>query len=70
MKPLIVMLLGAAAGGALGYSQVLCWNGQCIFLGTWYGGALLGGGLGLMLASSRTIPATTPPDSTRPPDDQ
>ena len=56
---------GALIGAAVGNSQVLCTTGQCIFLGTWYGGALLGGGLGLIAADlwrSRSYRATPPDD--------
>ena len=42
----------ALIGGAIGYSQVLCPDGQCSITGTPYGGALFGGILGLAVMSS------------------
>lgn len=41
--------VGLLAGGVLGYTQVLCPDGQCAISGSWYGGALLGGVLGFWL---------------------
>lgn len=49
MKKLIAILIGAGIGAAIGYSQVLCIGGQCPLTGSWYGGAALGGLLGLVL---------------------
>lgn len=44
--------IGAALGGFVGYSQVLCFNGQCMLTGTWLGGAILGGIVGYLLTNS------------------
>lgn len=45
------ILAGAALGGALGYFQVFCPTGECALTGSWYGGAVIGGLLGLVLSS-------------------
>ena len=52
IKTLAGIALFALAGGAIGYSQVLCPNGGCDITGTPYGGALFGGFLGLAVMSS------------------
>lgn len=52
IKTLAGIALFALAGGAIGYSQVLCPNGGCDITGTPYGGALFGGFLGLAIMSS------------------
>lgn len=44
--------LFALVGGAIGYSQIFCPDGQCSITGTPYGGALFGGILGLAVMSS------------------
>ena len=43
--------LFALAGGAVGYSQILCADGGCAITGTPYGGAFFGGMLGLAVMS-------------------
>jgi hypothetical protein len=48
MKRLIAVLIGAVAGAVIGYTQVLCPGGQCALTGSWYGGAVIGGTLGLL----------------------
>ncbi len=48
MKRLLFPIIGAGIGAAIGYSQVLCPDGQCALTGSWYGGALIGGMLGMM----------------------
>ncbi len=50
MRMLIGIIVGAGIGAAVGYSQILCFNGQCPLTGSWQGGALIGGWLGLLLA--------------------
>mgnify|MGYP000844244477 FL=1 len=47
LKHIAAMVLGAAAGAALGYSRILCFTGECPLTGSWQGGALVGvfGGL-------------------------
>jgi hypothetical protein len=45
-KAILGLLIGAGIGAAVGYSQILCFGGQCALTGSWYGGALLGGMLG------------------------
>ncbi|MEM6260003.1 MAG: DUF6132 family protein [Planctomycetota bacterium] len=63
IKTIAGTVLFAATGAAIGYSQVLCPDGQCSITGTPYGGALFGGVLGLAVMSSLgngTIPASTP----------
>lgn len=49
MKRLITILAGAGIGAAIGYSQLLCPGGQCALTGSWYGGAFLGGLLGMVV---------------------
>ena len=67
MKRLLGLAIGAAIGAGLGHSQVLCTGGECAAIGSWYGGAILGGFLGLMLAGgcpacASTSCRTAPPD--------
>ncbi|MFK7790262.1 MAG: DUF6132 family protein [Phycisphaeraceae bacterium] len=52
IKTIAGIALFALAGGAIGYSQVFCANGECAITGTPYGGALFGGVLGLAVMSS------------------
>jgi len=49
LKKLVVILIGAGIGAAIGYSQIFCPGGQCALTGSWYGGAAIGGLLGMML---------------------
>ena len=49
MKTLLGILIGAGIGAAIGYSQLLCPAGQCALTGSWYGGAAIGGMLGLVV---------------------
>ncbi|MEM1355643.1 MAG: DUF6132 family protein [Planctomycetota bacterium] len=44
--------LCAALGAAVGYSQLLCPNGGCNITGSWYGGAMFGGVMGLALTGA------------------
>ncbi len=44
--------LGALVGGALGYSQVFCPDGNCQITGSWYGGGIIGGWLGLLIGQA------------------
>ena len=48
MKQFVAILIGAGLGAAIGYSQFLCPDGTCPLTGSWYGGAVIGGMLGLM----------------------
>lgn len=52
IKTIAGVSLFALAGAAIGYSQVLCPDGQCSITGTPYGGAIFGGVLGLAVMSS------------------
>ena len=52
IKTIAGVALFALAGAAIGYSQVLCPDGQCSITGTPYGGAIFGGVLGLAVMSS------------------
>ncbi|MBX2852851.1 MAG: hypothetical protein KTR15_14035 [Phycisphaeraceae bacterium] len=65
IKTLAGIALFALAGGAIGYSQILCANGECAITGTPYGGALFGGVLGLAVMSSLGggLPAGLPEDA-------
>lgn len=50
-KTLAGIGLFAAAGGAVGYSKILCATGDCAITGTPYGGAFFGGMLGFAIMS-------------------
>jgi len=50
VRSIIIIAVCAAAGAAIGYSQVLCPNGQCALTGSWQGGALLGAVIGLLFS--------------------
>lgn len=52
IKTIAGISLFALAGGAIGYSKILCMTGDCAITGTPYGGALFGGVLGLAVMSS------------------
>ena len=53
MKKLVAWIaIGAALGGSIGYSQLLCPDGSCQITGSWYGGAVIGGWFGFLLAQS------------------
>ncbi len=65
MRRILGLVLGAVAGGVLGYSQVLCPGGTCPLTGSWLGGALLGGALGLLIAGGCPACKTT---TCRPPE--
>lgn len=47
LKPLLGISLGAVFGAAIGHSQLLCPDGQCAITGSWYGGAMFGGIMGM-----------------------
>ena len=49
--PLLLIVLGATIGAVIGHTQVLCQDGACAMTGSWYGGALTGGLLGLILGN-------------------
>ncbi len=48
--PLAWLIGGAAVGGLVGWSGVLCPNGACAITGSWMGGAAFGGLIGLAIA--------------------
>jgi hypothetical protein len=50
-KTLLGVLIGAGIGAAVGYSQIFCPDGQCALTGSWFGGAFVGGALGMVLFS-------------------
>ncbi len=50
VRSLMIIAVCAGIGAALGYSQILCPNGQCALTGSWQGGALLGGVIGMMFS--------------------
>lgn len=52
IKTIAGIALFALAGGAIGYSQILCGGNGCQITGTPYGGALFGGIMGLAVMSS------------------
>jgi hypothetical protein len=49
VRTLIGIGIGAVVGGVVGYSQILCFDGTCPLTGSWVGGALIGGFLGMMV---------------------
>jgi hypothetical protein len=59
MKTVLGIAIGAVVGGLIGYSQVLCAGGQCVITGSWYGGAILGGLVGMFLTGGCPACATT-----------
>lgn len=63
IKTIAGVSLFALAGGAVGYSKILCMTGDCAITGTPFGGALFGGVLGLAVMSSfgNGLPAAPPP---------
>lgn len=52
LKTVGLVVLAAAIGGTVGYSQIFCPDGQCQITGSWYGGGIIGGLLGMVLAGS------------------
>jgi len=48
-RGLLGLCIGAVIGAIVGYSQVLCSNGQCVMTGTWFGGGIIGGLMGYLL---------------------
>lgn len=79
MRSLIGITIGAAIGGVVGASGLLCPSGTCAITGSWYGGAITGGLFGLIFAMPRRAAAlrddqevrmnsdsaTTPPGATK-----
>ena len=51
-KSILGIALGAALGAAIGYSELLCPDGGCQITGSWYGGAMFGGIMGLALTGA------------------
>ena len=63
MKFAMLIAAGALIGGAIGFSQVLCPDGQCMITGSWFGGGTIGGLLGYAAAGllpARIDPRTLP----------
>ncbi len=52
MLRMIGAIVGAGAGGWVGHARLLCFDGQCPLTGSWWGGALIGGLLGLLLVDA------------------
>lgn len=50
MRTIVIILIGAGIGAAIGYSQILCFGGQCAITGSWQGGAMIGAVLGMMFS--------------------
>lgn len=63
IKTIAGISLFALAGGAIGYSKILCAGGECSITGTSYGGALFGSILGLAVMSSLNQKPQSPPPS-------
>lgn len=51
IKTIAGIAVFALIGAAVGYSKILCINGDCPITGSSYGGALFGGVLGLAVMS-------------------
>ena len=60
IKMIAGVSLFALAGAAIGYSQMLCPDGQCQITGTPYGGALFGGVMGLAIMSAMSATGQSP----------
>jgi hypothetical protein len=52
LPTLLIIAASAVLGGFIGHSQVLCADGTCVITGSWYGGAIFGGLLGMILAGA------------------
>jgi len=50
LTPLTWLIGSATIGGLVGWSGIVCANGTCVITGSWMGGALLGGLIGLAIA--------------------
>jgi len=50
LKAVVIVGLTAAIGGVVGGSGWLCPDGSCPITGSWFGGATVGGFLGLSLS--------------------
>lgn len=66
MRTLFGVVAGAAIGGAVGFSQLLCPSGSCALTGSWYGGALFGGLLAAAFLTS--LPGQTKAETRERPD--
>lgn len=63
MKFAMLIAAGALIGGAIGFSKILCPDGQCMITGSWFGGGTIGGMLGYAAAGllpARIDPRTLP----------
>lgn len=63
LRPIIGVLIGAAIGGGLGYFGS-CSTGACPLTSTWYGGAIFGAIMGLLIANMFVTAPKTPDDLT------
>lgn len=61
IKTIVGVGLFATVGAAVGYSKILCVGGECQMTGTPYGGALVGGMLGLAIMSGLNNTTAQPP---------
>jgi len=51
MRVILGFVIGGFIGGLVGYYQWLCSSGsECALVGSWYGGALIGGLLGIAVS--------------------
>ena len=63
IKTLAGIAVFALIGAAVGYSKILCLNGQCPITGTFYGGGIVGGVLGLAVMNGLNNRVTPRPPS-------
>ena len=57
MKQILAILIGAGLGATIGYSQIFCPDGTCPLVGSWYGGAVIGGIVAvIMILSTGSCP--------------
>jgi hypothetical protein len=63
MKFALLIAAGALIGGGIGFSQILCPDGQCMITGSWFGGGTIGGLLGY--AAAGLLPARIDPRTLR-----
>ena len=59
MRMILGLAIGGVVGAAIGHWGFLCPGGTCPITGSWYGGGVFGGLLGLILSGGCPWCATT-----------
>lgn len=62
MRTLLALAAGAAIGALVGHSQVLCPTGTCAITGSWMGGGVVGGLMGMTLVGFVPVRPAPPRD--------